>query len=128
MPLDNLRLEKIRDQTIGWLKEIADNEGVGSKMEIDPNSEPVACQVRNKGKKLVMELHRPDTRVEPETVYKMFLKILLTESDKGAIIYSSEISDEVGNLAKLYGINLIPMKTRSGMERSLKKIFVDVFS
>jgi hypothetical protein len=128
MPLDSLRLEKIRDQTIEWLRDIADNEGFGSKMEIDPNSDPVACQVESKGKKLVLELHSHNSRLEPETVYKMFLRILLTESDKGAIICSSKISDEVANLARLYSINLIPMRTRSGMERSVKKTFDDVFS
>ena len=128
MPVDSPSPEKIRDQSISWLREIADNEGLGSKVEIDPKSNAVAGEIESKGKKLVFELHSSANRIEPETVYKMFLRILLTQSEKGAIICSSKISDEVRNLARLYGINMIPMRTRSGMEKSLKETFADVFS
>lgn len=128
MPPDSLRLNKIRDETIGWLRDIADSEGLGSQVEIDPESKAVVGQIESKGRKIVFELHSSGNRIELETIYKMFLRILLTESQKGAIICSSEVNEDVGNLARLYGISMIPMRTRSVMETSLKKTFADVFS
>ena len=128
MLLDSRRLDKIRDETIGWLREIADDEGLGSQVEIDPESKAVVGQIESKGRKIVFELHSSGNLIELETIYKMFLRILLTESQKGAIICSSKVSEDVGNLARLYGISMIPMRTRSVMETSLKKTFADVFS
>jgi hypothetical protein len=128
MPPDSRRLDKIRDETIAWLRDIADDEGLGSQVEIDPESKAVVGQIESKGRKIVFELHSSGNRIELETIYKMFLRILLTESQKGAIICSSEVSEDVGNLARLYGISMIPMRTRSVMETSLKKTFADVFS
>lgn len=112
---------------IRLLNEISHQEGLVNDIKMDSASDGVVGLIRGNNKTILFKLLRRGNEIEAETIYSMFLKILDTNSHKGVILCPSLVNESVENLAALYDIKIIPLGTRTEIERSLRTTMFQVF-
>ncbi len=112
---------------IRLLNEISHQIGLVNDIKMDSASDGVVGLIRGNNKTILFKLLRRGNEIEAETIYSMFLKILDTNSHKGVILYPSSVNESVKNLAALYDITIIPLGTRTEIERSLRTTMFQVF-
>ena len=109
------------------LNEISYQEDLVNDIKMESASDGVVGLFRGNNKTILFKLLRRGNEIEAETIYSMFLKILDTNSHKGVILYPSLIDESIENLAALYDIKIIPLGTRTEIERSLRTTMIQVF-
>ncbi len=112
---------------IRLLNEISYQEDLVNDIKMESASDGVVGLFRGNNKTILFKLLRPGNEIEAETIYSMFLKILDTNSHKGVILCPSSVNESVKNLAALYDIKIIPLGTRTEIERSLRTTMFQVF-
>ena len=112
---------------IRLLNEISHQEGLVNDIKMESTSDGVVGQIRGNNKTILFKLLSRGNEIEAETIYSMFLKILETNSQATVILCPSFVDESIANLAELYDIKIIPLETRTEIERSLRTTMFQVF-
>jgi len=109
------------------LNEISHQEGLVNDIKMESTSDGVVGLIRGNNKTILFKLLSRGNEIEAETIYSMFLKILDMNSQAAVILCPSFVDERIENLAALYDIKIIPLGTRTEIERSLRTTMIQVF-